>query len=252
MTQLPGHACVWQSCVAFSSGHALPPYCGVAVVTRTRYCDPVQHDAVHPPQLDQSLTEQSIGHTPSVHANVSFVTGHASPLPDDGTVTARARHVEPTPHVSEHAVQGAHAATSHDIVHSEPHGTVSVNSGHAEPPSATAVVVARARTELTPHVAAQADHSPQAPTEQSVGQAAWLHGSVSSSVEVHAPVPTAGDVTVRVRAMVPPRHESEQSDHTAQVATVQSSAQTTAPEHARARIYFRRLFGACRRRTPRG
>jgi len=86
--QSTGHNWVLQVWDCVNDGHTLPPYAACCVTVRVWIWVPPPHVVEHVDHADQSLTRQSLGHSPTLHTCEVLGTGvlHVAP---DGHVTVR-------------------------------------------------------------------------------------------------------------------------------------------------------------------
>jgi hypothetical protein len=179
-TQFTAQQCMLQLRASVSCGQALPPAWGDPTV-RSRYCEPLSHDAVHVVQLPQSSYVQSAGQACVLHERVSSKCGHASPPSDTAVAALRERDCEPVPHEAVHVVQTLKAVTSQSVGQAcVLHASVSSKCGHASPPFCTAVETLRERDcEPVPHEAVHVVQALKSLTTQSFGHAWLLHARCS-------------------------------------------------------------------------
>lgn len=147
----------------------------------------------------------AVGHGCSLHGCKSVSVGQSAAF----ARMVRKRICVPPPHVFEQAPNEPHALTLH-VQGGFEHGVSSVREPlHGAPPFAASTASVRDRVRLpSPHVTEQLPHAPHTSHAQLVGQAPLLHVVLSLSGPGQAPPQLAGELTLRVREIMPGPHET--------------------------------------------
>lgn len=132
--------------VSVRCAHAAPPCDDGVSMVRERVLVPMAHETVHVVQETQLPTMQLTGHDAVPQGRVSVSAGHAAPPFCTCVKIERVRLCTPVPQDFVHSDHVLKVLATQSTGHAPRlHDCVSDECGHAAPPNATAVAMARLR-----------------------------------------------------------------------------------------------------------